>query len=87
MSVQQPRILFILADDRDYAHVVLRPPRRISTASPRMAGAPTVKEITGEGDHGPFGIIVRGVRGAYFISALEFDDEEPFPTSMRQWAG
>jgi hypothetical protein len=45
-----------------------------------MNDAPTVKEITGEGDYGAFGIIVRGVDGAYFVSALEFDDEGPFTT-------
>jgi hypothetical protein len=45
-----------------------------------MNDAPTVHGITGEGDYGPFGIIVRGVAGAYFVGALEFDDEGPFTT-------
>jgi hypothetical protein len=50
--------------------------------------APTVKQITGEGDFGPFHIIVRGVPNAYFVSALDFDNKGLFTSSeeAEAWA-
>ena len=44
-----------------------------------MNDAPVVKQITGLGrDEDPFHIIIRGIPGVYFVSAVEFDDKGIF---------
>jgi hypothetical protein len=40
--------------------------------------APVIKSYTGEQDKGAYDITIRGVPGAYFVSALEYDDEGVF---------
>lgn len=36
--------------------------------------APVVMEYTAEQDKGAYSVLIRGVPGAYFVSALEYDD-------------
>src|SRR5882672_953327 len=36
--------------------------------------APVVRSYTAEQDKGAYSIVIRGVPGAYFVSALEYDD-------------
>ena len=42
--------------------------------------APVVEEMTGYGSFGEFPIGIKGVKGAYYIFASEFDDLGPFKT-------
>jgi hypothetical protein len=42
--------------------------------------APTVEEYTAEQDKGAYAVTVRGVPGAYFVQALEYDDKGVFST-------
>jgi hypothetical protein len=42
--------------------------------------APEVQEFTAEQDLGPYRILIRGVPGAYFVQALDHEDEGFFST-------
>jgi len=45
-----------------------------------MDYAPTAWQTEAEMDKGAFGILARGVPGAYFYQAMEFDDDGAFDT-------
>ncbi len=40
--------------------------------------SPVVKSWTAEQDKGAYDVVVRGIPGAYFVEAIEYDDEGPF---------
>jgi hypothetical protein len=42
--------------------------------------APLVEELLAEQDKGVYGVEIRGVPGAYFSTAPEYDDDGPFTT-------
>jgi hypothetical protein len=40
--------------------------------------APEVKSFTAEQDKGAYSVVIRGVPGAYFVEAAEYDDDGVF---------
>ena len=42
--------------------------------------SPVVREYEAEQDKGVYAVVIRGVKGVYFIQAVEYDDYGPYET-------
>jgi len=83
-AIRQSELRFKLADHLDDRSCLIKP---LSVLTPAQVDglhdacvdtlkneAPAIEEFTAEQDIGPYLVLIRGVAGAYFVEAADYDD-------------